>query len=71
VFPTVETIENTLLSHLDAIRALAASGEWADVRSRTEDQVQRLEYLSSQLVKDVARDVTEAADGPHDNNPVV
>ena len=57
--PTIETIENTLLSHLDAIKALAASGEWADVRSRTDDQVQRLEYLSSQLVKDVARDVEE------------
>jgi C4-dicarboxylate-specific signal transduction histidine kinase len=57
VLPTIETIESTLLSHLDAIRALAASGEWADVRSRTDDQVQRLEYLSSQLVKDVARDV--------------
>src|SRR5258708_2492741 len=26
VLPTIETIENTLLSHLDAIRALAASG---------------------------------------------
>ena len=59
VLPTIETIENTLLSHLDAIRALAASGEWADVRSRTDDQVQRLEFLSSQLVKDVARDVEE------------
>jgi C4-dicarboxylate-specific signal transduction histidine kinase len=59
VVPTVETIENTLLSHLDAIEALAASGEWADVRSRTEEQVQRLEYLSSQLVKDVARNVDE------------
>src|SRR6202166_482433 len=59
VLPTIETIESTLLSHLDAIRALAASGEWADVRSRTDDQVQRLEYLSSQLVKDVARDVEE------------
>jgi C4-dicarboxylate-specific signal transduction histidine kinase len=59
VLPTIETIESTLLSHLDAISALAASGEWADVRSRTDDQVQRLEYLSSQLVKDVARDVEE------------
>ncbi len=59
VLPTIETIENTLLSHLDAIKALAASGEWADVRSRTDDQVQRLEFLSSQLVKDVARDVEE------------
>src|ERR1700730_10621111 len=59
VFPTIETIQNTLLSHLDAIRALAASGEWAAVRDRTEQQVQRLEFLSSQLVKDVARDVEQ------------
>src|SRR5260370_13007937 len=55
--PTIETIENTLLSHLDAIRALAASGEWAAVRDRTDQQIHRLEFLSSQLVKDVARDV--------------
>jgi C4-dicarboxylate-specific signal transduction histidine kinase len=59
VFPTIETIQNTLLSHLDAIRALAASGEWAAVRGRTDQQIQRLEFLSSQLVKDVARDVEE------------
>jgi C4-dicarboxylate-specific signal transduction histidine kinase len=59
VFPTIETIQNTLLSHLDAIRALAASGDWAAVRGRTEKQIQRLEFLSSQLVKDVARDVEE------------
>jgi C4-dicarboxylate-specific signal transduction histidine kinase len=59
VFPTIETIQNTLLSHLDAIRALAASGEWAAVRGRTDKQIQRLEFLSSQLVKDVARDVEE------------
>jgi C4-dicarboxylate-specific signal transduction histidine kinase len=59
VLPTIETIENTLLSHLDAIRALAASGEWGDVRGRTDKQIQRLEFLSSQLVKDVARQVEE------------
>ncbi|WP_263355401.1 sensor histidine kinase [Acidicapsa acidisoli] len=59
VFPTIETIQNTLLSHLDAIRALADSGEWAAVRGRTDKQIQRLEFLSSQLVKDVARDVDE------------
>jgi hypothetical protein len=28
IFPTIETIENTLPSHLDAITTLAASGEW-------------------------------------------
>src|ERR1700691_2515052 len=31
VFPTIEAIEDTLPSHLDAIRALATSGEWAAV----------------------------------------
>jgi C4-dicarboxylate-specific signal transduction histidine kinase len=59
VVPTIEAIEDTLPSHLDAISALAASGEWAAVRDRTDKQVQRLEFLSSQLVKDVARDVEE------------
>jgi C4-dicarboxylate-specific signal transduction histidine kinase len=59
VLPTVETIEYTLLSHLVAIRALAASGDWADVRGRTDKQIERLEFLSSQLVKDVARNVEE------------
>ena len=59
VLPTLESIENTLPSHLDAIRALAAAGEWAAVRDRTDKQVQRLEFLSAQLVKDVARDVEE------------
>src|ERR1700690_1685855 len=43
VVPTIEAIEDTLPSHLDAISALAASGEWAAVRDRTDKQVQRLE----------------------------
>jgi C4-dicarboxylate-specific signal transduction histidine kinase len=59
VLPTIEAIEDSLPSHLNAIRALAASGAWAAVRDRTDKQVQRLEFLSSQLVKDVARDVEE------------
>src|SRR5271168_2280029 len=59
VLPTIEAIEDSLPSHLDAIRALAASGAWAAVRDRTDKQVQRLEFLSSQLVNDVARDVEE------------
>ena len=59
VVPTIEAIEDTLPSHLDAISALAASGEGVAVRDRTDKQVQRLESLSSQLVKDVARDVEE------------
>ena len=59
VLPTIEAIEDSLPSHLEAIRALAGSGAWAAVRDRTDKQVQRLEFLSSQLVKDVARDVEE------------
>jgi C4-dicarboxylate-specific signal transduction histidine kinase len=59
VLPTIETIQNTLLSHLDAIKTLAASGEWAAVRDRTDKQIQRLEFLSSQLVKDVALNVEQ------------
>src|ERR1700755_2200769 len=59
VLPTIESIENTLPSHLDAIRSLAASGEWAAVRDRNDKQIQRLEFLSAQLVRDVARDVEE------------
>ena len=59
IFPTIETIENTLPSHLDAIKTLAASGEWAAVRDRTDKQIQRLEFVTSQLVKEVARSVEE------------
>jgi transcriptional regulator with PAS, ATPase and Fis domain len=59
VLPTLESIERALPSHLDAIRALAASGEWEAVRIRIEVQVQPLESLSSELVKDVAREVGE------------
>src|SRR6202021_314727 len=59
VLPTIESIENTLSSHLDAISSLAASGEWAAVRDRSDKQIQRLEFLSPQLVKNVARDGEE------------
>jgi transcriptional regulator with PAS, ATPase and Fis domain/CHASE3 domain sensor protein len=59
VLPTLESIERALPSHLDAIRALAASGEWEAVRIRIEVQVQPLESLSSELVKEVAREVEE------------
>ena len=59
IFPTIETIDNTLPSHLDAIKTLAASGEWAAIRDRTDKQIQRLEFVTSQLVKEVARSVEE------------
>ena len=59
VLPTLESIERTLPSHLDAIAAAAASGEWDAVRFRIERQVQPLESLSSELVKVVTREVEE------------
>jgi transcriptional regulator with GAF, ATPase, and Fis domain/HAMP domain-containing protein len=59
VLPTLESIERTLPSHLDSITALATSGEWEAVRLRIERQVQPLESLSSELVKEVAREVEE------------
>jgi len=59
VLPTLDSIEGTLPSHLDAIRALAASGEWDAVNIRIERQIQPLESVSSELVKDVARGVGE------------
>src|SRR5258708_6497958 len=59
VLTTLESIERTLASQLDAIRALAASGEWEAVRYRLERQVQPLESLSSELLKNVAREVGE------------
>jgi PAS domain S-box-containing protein len=59
VVATLESIELTLPSHLDAITAAAANGEWGAVRFRIERQVQPLESLSSELVKDVANEVSE------------
>jgi len=59
VLPTLESIERTLPSQLEAIKTLAVSGEWEAVRMRISVQVQPLESLSSELVKDVAREVEE------------
>jgi methyl-accepting chemotaxis protein len=59
VLPTLESIERTLPSHLDAITSAAESGDWGAVRFRIERQVQPLESLSSELVKDVTREVEE------------
>src|SRR6267378_3110605 len=56
---TLESIERTLPSHLDAIRVLAASGDWEAVHLRLERQLRPLEFLSSELVKDVHRDAGE------------
>jgi len=59
VLTTLDSIERTLPSHLDAIRVLAASGDWEAVHLRLERQLRPLEFLSSELVKEVHRDAGE------------
>ena len=59
VQPTLESIQRTLPSHLDAIRVLAESGEWDAVRTRLDRQLQPLESLSSQLVSSIDQEVSE------------
>ncbi|HEY2121762.1 MAG TPA: sigma 54-interacting transcriptional regulator [Candidatus Acidoferrum sp.] len=57
VMATLESVQSALPQHLDAIRALAISGDWVALRMRVANQIQPLEYLSSELVKDVDREV--------------
>lgn len=53
VMATLESVQSALPSHLDAIRALALSGDWVAIRVRLANQIQPLEFLSSELVKAV------------------
>lgn len=57
VLPTLESIELSSPSYLEAIRNLAASGEWEAVRNRIDVQVQPLESLGSDMVRTVALQV--------------
>jgi formate hydrogenlyase transcriptional activator len=57
VLATLEAIQSSLPSHLEVIRALAASGDWVALRVRLVNQVEPLESLSAQLVQDVDREV--------------
>jgi PAS domain S-box-containing protein len=57
VLATLEAIQSALPTHLDAIQALAASGDWVALRVRLVNQVEPLETLSAELVRDVDRDV--------------
>jgi formate hydrogenlyase transcriptional activator len=60
VLATLEAIQSSLPGHLEAIRALAATGDWTALRVRLKNQVEPLESLSAELVQDVDR--TVAAD---------
>jgi formate hydrogenlyase transcriptional activator len=57
VSPTIESVQSALPFQLEAIRGLAASGDWAAIRERVIRQVRPLEMLSSDLVKSVDEEV--------------
>ena len=56
---TLEAIESALPEQLEAITALAKSGDWEAVRSRLANQVRPVESLTSVLVQNVDREVGE------------
>ena len=62
--PTVEAIEITLPSQLDAIIALASSGDWAAVHLRLANELKSMEIQTSALVQSidtgVSAELTEA-----------
>src|ERR1700733_11350595 len=60
VLATLEAIQSSLPGHIQAIRTLAATGDWFGLRVRLKNQVEPLESLSAELVQNVDR--TVAAD---------
>jgi formate hydrogenlyase transcriptional activator len=63
VSPTIESVQSALPFQLEAIRELAAAGDWVAIRERVVRQVHPLEILSSDLVKSVDEEVAnERAD---------
>jgi formate hydrogenlyase transcriptional activator len=60
VLVTLEAIQSSLPGHIQAIRTLAATGDWTALRVRLKNQVEPLESLSAELVQNVDR--TVAAD---------
>lgn len=57
--PTLEAIESTLPSQLDAITALAAAGDWQAVKLRLANEKEPLESQTSLLVKRVEQHVSQ------------
>jgi signal transduction histidine kinase len=65
LLPTLEAIEITLPSQLEAITTLATSGDWAAVRLRLDSELKPTETLTSALVKSIDQkasgELTQAA----------
>ena len=57
VLATLQTIQSSLPAHIEAMRTLATSGDRTALRDRLANQISPLEFLSSELVKDVDREV--------------
>jgi signal transduction histidine kinase len=57
--PTLEAIEITLPSQLEAITALATSGDWGAVGLRLANELKPLETQTSALVKSIDQEVSE------------
>jgi PAS domain S-box-containing protein len=57
--PTTEAIESTLPSQLEAISALAASGDWGAIRLRVANEKKPLESQTSALVKSINQAVND------------
>jgi PAS domain S-box-containing protein len=57
--PTLEVIQGSLQSQLDAITSLATAGDWRAVHTRLATEVHPLESLTSSLVEKVDREVGE------------
>jgi len=60
LLPTLVAIQDALPAQLDAIIALAKSGEWGAVRLRLVNQVRPLEARSAALVENIDRSVNDA-----------
>src|SRR5258708_6733801 len=59
LLPTLEAIESALPSQLEAITALATTGDWEAVRLRLANEKKPLEAQTSALVKNIDREVSE------------
>src|SRR6266404_5708865 len=59
ILPTLHAVQSALPSQLEAISALATSGDWRAVRPRLANQVTPLESLTSALVENVDHEVGE------------
>jgi len=57
--PTLQAIEITLPSQLEAITALATSGDWENVRFRVSNELKPLETQSSALVNSIDQEVSK------------